>query len=292
MPEYRDNEEVLRARHRRSSASQQALIPQEDDAEIVEQIYVHRRHGSHDAYGPRRSPVDYRDDYSRRASRSTSSQRRYSTFTDTNTEALSPGAPRRRSSNRDGFGVIPYYGTLDHEIQRRESRHSRRSSRDSRRSSSTDSDVPMSETEADEQKKLRNKKYIYTGLAGITTIAAANNIYQSTKAHETRRKSHRETWSSDPADIAEARSKRNKAILMDIFSVGVAAVCVNNAVNGWKKATAESEAYNKFSDEKAENERLAQRLLAAPEVQKSIQQEIAWVEPDYRQRRASSTYVR
>jgi len=31
-----------------------------------------------------------------------------------------------------------------------------------------------------------------------------------------------------------ARREKNKAVLMDLLSVGVAAVCVNNAVNGWK----------------------------------------------------------
>ena len=34
---------------------------------------------------------------------------------------------------------------------------------------------------------------------------------------------------------AEAKRMRNKAIMMDLFSVGVAAIGVNNAVNGWKK---------------------------------------------------------
>ena len=34
---------------------------------------------------------------------------------------------------------------------------------------------------------------------------------------------------------AEARHARNKALALDVAAVGVAAIGVNNAVNGWKK---------------------------------------------------------
>lgn len=261
---------------------------------MIEQIYVHHRHDSHDAYDPRGRQDSY--DYNRRG-RSTSSHGRYSTFDGTNTEALSPGAHRRRSSIRENANVIPYYGTLDNEIQRtasresrRSSRNSRHSSRDSHRSSSTDVTY-MSENEEEKVKKLRNKKFLYTGLAGITTIAAANNIYQSTKAHEARRKAKYENKDFSAKAMAESRKERNKAVMLDIFSVGVAAVCVNNAVNGWKKAGAEHDKYVNFQNEKEEKQEIAQKLLAAPQVQKSLQQEIAWIEPNYRER-GSSTYVR
>ncbi|MCJ1478082.1 hypothetical protein MMC13_006757 [Lambiella insularis] len=295
MADYRDNEESLRARHRRSSSRQRGIVPREDDGEIVEQIYVHHRHDSHDAYDPRGRQETY--DYGRRANRSASSHRRYSTFDEVNTEAMSPGAHRRHSSTREHAGVIPYYGTLDNEIQRRESResrrsshHSRHSSSDSRRSSSTDATY-LSENEEEKAKKLRNKKLLYTGLAGITTIAAANNIYQSTKAHEARRKAKAENRDFSDAALADARKQRNKAVMLDLFSVGVAAVCVNNAVNGWKKAGAEHDNYVNFQKEKEEKQEIAQKLLAAPQVQKSLQQEIAWIEPNYRER-GSSAYVR
>ena len=88
-------------------------------------------------------------------------------------------------------------------------------------------------TEEEERKlkKHRNKQLLYTGLAGITTIAASNNIYQSTKAHKARRQAVEEGRMCS----SEAKRMRNKAIMMDLFSVGVAAIGVNNAVNGWKK---------------------------------------------------------
>lgn len=88
-----------------------------------------------------------------------------------------------------------------------------------------------SHDEAERQKKARNKQLLYTGLAAITTIAATNNIYQSSKAHKARKEDVREGLMCG----SEAKSKRNKALAMDLFSVGVGAICVNNAVNGWKK---------------------------------------------------------
>ena len=86
--------------------------------------------------------------------------------------------------------------------------------------------------EADRAKKVRNKQLLYGGLAAITTIAATNNIYQSSKGHKERRLAVR---NGDMTE-SEARSAKKKSIVMDLVSVGVGAICVNNAVNGWKKS--------------------------------------------------------
>ena len=79
--------------------------------------------------------------------------------------------------------------------------------------------------------KLRNKKLLYVGLACVTTLAAGNNIYQTTKAHHARRRDVEQGEMSH----AEAERLRKKAFMLDVLSVGVAAVGVNNARMGWKK---------------------------------------------------------
>ena len=93
-------------------------------------------------------------------------------------------------------------------------------------------DEPFTATEERvDEKKRRNKQLLYTGLAGITTVAAANNIYQSSKAHRTRQQAVRDGVMCR----SEARHERNKALALDLAAVGIGAIAVNNAVNGWKK---------------------------------------------------------
>lgn len=116
--------------------------------------------------------------------------------------------------------------------------HSRRgSSVDSRYSDSDAESYPYSEDER-ERKKLRNREIIYTSLAAATTVAAANNIYQSTKAQQARRRALR----NGTMHPAEAMLAKNKALVLDLLGVGVAAIGVNNAVNGWKKLQDEKQA--------------------------------------------------
>ena len=103
------------------------------------------------------------------------------------------------------------------------------------RTHDNDSDSGYSSVNEDEKQiKQRNKKLVYTGLACITTAAAANNIYQNTKAHYARRNQVREGESR----MLEAQRSKNKALLMDVFTLGVAAVGINNARMCWKKVDA------------------------------------------------------
>ena len=91
--------------------------------------------------------------------------------------------------------------------------------------------TPSTTSDAEELRKRRNEKLLAASMACITTVAAANNIYQSTKAHETRRKDVREGKLS----VEEAYQKRRKHAMLDLFSIGVAAVGINNARIGWKR---------------------------------------------------------
>ena len=83
----------------------------------------------------------------------------------------------------------------------------------------------------EKRKKMRNKTLLYAGLACVTTVAASNNIYQSTKAHMGRRYEMRR----GEMDVNEATELRKKGFMTDLFSVGVGAICVNNAFKGWQR---------------------------------------------------------
>ena len=97
----------------------------------------------------------------------------------------------------------------------------------------TDSD---SSSDDDRRKKSlpkpAPKQLLYTGLACVATVAAANNIYQSAKAHHTRQKELEEGEISS----AEAQKLKMQARKMDLISLGVAAVGAYNVRNGWRRA--------------------------------------------------------
>jgi hypothetical protein len=84
---------------------------------------------------------------------------------------------------------------------------------------------------SEKRKKQRHKTLLYAGLACVTTVAASNNIYQSTKAHMGRRYEIQR----GEMDVDEATKFRKKGFMLDLFSAGVGAVCVNNAFKGWQK---------------------------------------------------------
>lgn len=107
----------------------------------------------------------------------------------------------------------------------------------------------------EKRKKMRNKTLLYAGLACVTTVAASNNIYQSTKAHMGRRYEIQR----GEMDVDQATKLRKKGFMTDLFSAGVGAVCVNNAFNGWKKY----EALKK--EEKKEDEMLKKKRRARKE---------------------------
>ena len=82
------------------------------------------------------------------------------------------------------------------------------------------------------QPKPPPKQILYTGLACVATLAAANNIYQSAKAHHVRKKELEE----GEITPVEAQKLKMQARKMDLISLGVAAVGAYNVKNGWKRA--------------------------------------------------------
>lgn len=114
----------------------------------------------------------------------------------------------------------------------REYRHKRQPKSKSRDYESDSEDGYFTDDEAIRlQTKQRNRTILYTGLACVTSVAAANSIYQNTKAHHARRNQLRDS----KLDPAEAEKLKKKALMMDVFTLGVAAVGLNNCHNGWKR---------------------------------------------------------
>ncbi|MCJ1450169.1 hypothetical protein MMC28_000498 [Mycoblastus sanguinarius] len=237
MPVYYDNE-VIEA-HRRVPRIRKDSAPQyPSDSE--EEGYLSRRQESHESYLPHsRSPASH-DTFasqSRRLSRSAIPHRRRDSSSEEDRrspdshKSRSP-VPRdsyRRKSSRGQLDVIPYHDNTG----RSSSRASRASRRDDK-DYDTDSDSHHSSEDEQEERKKRNKKLLYKGLACITSIAAANNIYQSTKAHELRKKEVR----NGELSVTEAAKMRNKGLKADAISLGVAAVCINNVRKGWNRVEA------------------------------------------------------
>lgn len=95
------------------------------------------------------------------------------------------------------------------------------------------------------QPKPAPKQILYTGLACVATLAAANNIYQSAKAHHTRQKE----LEDGEITSAEAQKLKKQARKMDLISLGVAAVGAYNVRNGWKRAEGHWKAHKELQAE-------------------------------------------
>lgn len=95
------------------------------------------------------------------------------------------------------------------------------------------------------QPKPPPKQILYTGLACVATLAAANNIYQSAKAHHARQRELEEGEISS----AEAQKLKMQARKMDLISLGVAAVGAYNVRNGWKRAELHWKAHKEMQAE-------------------------------------------
>ncbi|KAL8986986.1 MAG: hypothetical protein Q9177_003766 [Variospora cf. flavescens] len=154
----------------------------------------------------------------------------------------------------------------DEDGHRRKRSRSRRRSHGTNRhrkyveSSDSDSDSIISSDEERQRSKARKQTLLAACLATATSIAAGNNIYQSTKAHAARRKQLQDGKLSDH-EAAELKRKGRK---MDLISLGVAAVCLNNAKNGWKRMEAQQEqartTRNKYEKERKSREKMMMKI--------------------------------
>ncbi|KAI4213910.1 MAG: hypothetical protein LQ351_003605 [Letrouitia transgressa] len=140
---------------------------------------------------------------------------------------LKPIYPRARRNSYQPRNQLTIY---DDNLPVRRGRSASLNSGSRRRSPHRTCPSPPADTDAD-PKAQRNRTLLTAALATITTAAAANNIYQSAKAHGARKKQVREGEMCS----AEEKRLRQRGRLLDVVSLGVAAVGVNNARMGWKR---------------------------------------------------------
>lgn len=112
-----------------------------------------------------------------------------------------------------------------------------------RKASSSSDEHYDSATEHKERLKRRKDNLLTAGLATITTVAAGNGIYQNTKLYHARKNAMQDGEMCSH----ELEKLKTKATLMNLFSVGVVAIGLNNVRLGWmrhentKKANREAE---------------------------------------------------
>ena len=189
----------------------------------------HRRNYDTDSDADSESDSHLKPHQIRRRQRSTSAQSRASRNSRTSNR---PNDDRRHSNeltrynDRRDLAVVP-------------KPRSRSSHSDSESDSGYDSDAHEREKRA-----ARNKKLLYTGLAAITTIGAANGIYQNTKCFHGRRKAWKEAdEKGELVDEEERKKVRNKHLMMDGFALLVMGVGVNNVRVGWQRREEKKKAH-------------------------------------------------
>lgn len=165
-----------------------------------------------------------------------------------------------RGYMRGGRGPEDYY---DDDRSTRRSR-SRSRARGARSGSVSSSDLGDSEEDEKTFKKMRGKQVITTALAGVATIHAAHNVYQSMEARNARHKAVKEGRLSP----AEAKKLKSKAMLQDAASVGIAAMGVKGAISELQQAREQNHQCKEWSEEKKRrHERRMERIRRANERQ-------------------------
>ncbi|KAL8733352.1 MAG: hypothetical protein Q9166_002176 [cf. Caloplaca sp. 2 TL-2023] len=134
-----------------------------------------------------------------------------------------------------------------HRSRSRSSRNPRRRHH-SKYSDNSESEFNSDRSSEDEKETLnaRKKTLLYTGLATVTTIAAGNNLYQSTKAHQARKKQIREGKLSE----YEAQELKREHRKRNLISLGLAAAAFYNTRNGWKRMKIQQEEEQKIREER------------------------------------------
>jgi hypothetical protein len=92
------------------------------------------------------------------------------------------------------------------------------------------SDDGNSSDEERPTQKAKAKRNLKAGLAVVSTIHAANNVYKSFEKREARRKA----IESGLMTQEEARKLKTKAILQDSASIGIATLSIKSALANWK----------------------------------------------------------
>ncbi|KAL2040231.1 hypothetical protein N7G274_007134 [Stereocaulon virgatum] len=215
----------------------------------IEQVYVRRRRSPRDGHSlspplekglPRLAARSHHSDsfghsprsHSQRSDSASSSPRHVRFDGRGRYDSSDSEDDHRHKADRRDLHMIPYPSDLPLKPYgagfRRDDRHGYDYDYDSNSDSESDLSVDGAYKQ---ERKMRNKKLLTIGLACITTIAAGNNIIQSTAAHHARQKLIEEGEMS----MGESMKLRRRALMLDLIGVGVAAVVLNNARNEWKR---------------------------------------------------------
>lgn len=133
-------------------------------------------------------------------------------------------------------------------------------SRRNRGGSGSDSDLGSSSEDEKKAKKMKGKQILTTGLAAVATIHAAHNVYQSMEKRRSRQKAVREGRLSPE----EAKKLKQKAMLQDAASVGIAALGIKGAISEMKEVREVNHEMKEWREEKSRrHERRLERQVKA-----------------------------
>lgn len=170
----------------------------------------------------------------------------------------SPSPPRTRG----GVG-LKGSGVQDQQLQRVNQNHQVQPLKRSGSQSSSTSDLTSSSGEEREAKKMKRKQILTTGLASVATIHAAHSVYQSYE----KRKERQKELAKGEITPKEARKRKNKGLLQDAASVGIAALGIKGAYSEWKETREMREEAHEFREKMKEHHerRIKHQLEAAHE---------------------------
>ncbi|KXJ89215.1 hypothetical protein Micbo1qcDRAFT_166025 [Microdochium bolleyi] len=109
---------------------------------------------------------------------------------------------------------------------------------------------------------MKGKQILKAGLATVASIHAANGVYNSMKARNTRHKAVK----SGHLDPLEAKKLKSKAILQDTAAVGIALLSIKGVVGEIKETREKTHECHEFLTEKQRrHEKRMERLRQANE---------------------------
>lgn len=158
---------------------------------------------------------------------------------------------RDRRDERDGrdYARAPPRGDRDRSV----SRSSRR--RGGRSDYGSETDLGDSDEDEKRAKRMRGKQLITSGLAGVATIHAAHEVFESLEKRKIRQKAVRDGHLSK----VDAKKLKTKAIVKDATAIGIAAMGIKGALGNVKEAKEMAHECKNFQAEKAHRHELREK---------------------------------
>jgi len=121
-------------------------------------------------------------------------------------------------------------------------------SKSKRSSSSSSSDLGSSTEDEKKVNELKRKKWITAALAGVATIHAASNVYNSIEKHDKRI----EQVKAGEISPEEAHKKQRQARWQDAASLAIAAIGIKGAVSEWQEVQEHQHEHKELLERKEE----------------------------------------